>query len=223
MKFFPKLRKVYKGIIPTCDPFQIIDGDLPITVQYYTFVSGSLTLTERVILNALVRKHNPQVIFEIGTFDGRTTANMAANSSEATIVYTFDLPQDQIGATRLSIDDFDRPFIQKPESGTQYRRAGHQDKIEQLFGDTATYDFTPYHGMVDFVFVDGSHSYEYVKNDSLLAMQLRKTEKSLILWHDYDRPGEWPGLSRALDELYMTNRDFAGVERIQGTSFVISR
>ena len=45
---------------------------------------------------------------------------------------------------------------------------------------------------MDFIFVDGSHSYDYVLNDSRKALSLLRGGKGIILWHDY--PG-WTGRS----------------------------
>jgi len=45
-------------------------------------------------------------IFEIGTFDGRTTRNMAANVTKDGHVYTLDLPSDLVTEdTTYPLDD----------------------------------------------------------------------------------------------------------------------
>lgn len=216
-----KRKRSTKPVIPKIDIPQVVNSDLPIFVQFYAFSSGSLTLFERVIINALIRRYNPGVIFEIGTFDGRTTLNMAANSPEGAVVYTLDLPRDLIDSTTLSIDSLVRSFINKPTSGAKFRATEYEAKITQLLGDTATFDFSSFYCAVDFVFIDGSHSYQYIKNDSEIAMKLRRDKKSVVLWHDYGRIEEWPGLTKALNELYLTRNEFGGLRHIQGTSFVI--
>jgi len=43
-------------------------------------------------------------------------------------------------------------------SGTRYRGTVWEHKIQQLYGDSAAFDYTPYQGKIDFVFVDGSHT-----------------------------------------------------------------
>ena len=39
-----------------------------------------------------------------------------------------------------------------------------------------------------------------------------------MLWHDY---GTWDEVTKAIDDLYEHNPDFAGVRHIRGTSLVI--
>ena len=40
------------------------------------------------------------------------------------------------------------------------------------------------------VFIDGNHSFEYVKTDTISALKLIKDNKSIIAWHDYIQEGE---------------------------------
>ena len=42
--------------------------------------NGNVTVFELFAINFITAARSPKVIFEIGTFDGRTTLNMAANS-----------------------------------------------------------------------------------------------------------------------------------------------
>ena len=51
----------------------------------------------------------------------------------------------------------------------------------------------------DFIYIDGSHSYEEVKRD--IELYLPKT-KHLIGGHDYQK--EWPGVIKAVDEIVGT-------------------
>ena len=55
--------------------------------------------------------------------------------------------------------------------------------------------------LVDFAFVDGSHSYDYVKNDTEKLLRLL-APSGVIVWHDYCRA--WPGVVRYLNELGTT-------------------
>ncbi len=53
---------------------------------------------------------------------------------------------------------------------------------------------------LDFVFIDGNHSYEYVKED--IQLYLPKVKKNgLIGGHDYDYPGI-EGVKKAVDEFF---------------------
>jgi hypothetical protein len=125
----------------------------------------------------LVRSCQSQALFEIGTFDGKTTLHLAANASSDAKVFTLDLPQSDMAHTDLRILSGERIFVDKDKSGSAFAESPFQAKITQLFGDSATFDFTPFVDRTDFVFIDGSHSYEYVVNDTLIALKLLRGGK----------------------------------------------
>lgn len=183
--------------------------------------SGGVSLFELVVLGSFVRTYRPRNIFEFGTFQGRTTLNFALNSPAHARIVTLDLPREDLEKTRLQIDFADRKHIDKPVSGEFFLKSALpvKKKISQVFGDSAVFDFSPYAGTMDFIFIDGSHHYEYVKNDSEKALGLLKKRKGIIIWHDY---GYWPGVTRALNEL-ARSRPWKNIRSIQGSSlaFVI--
>ncbi len=180
---------------------------------------GNVTLLELLAIVRLVRRHGPRRLMELGTFDGRTTLNLAANSPPDAEVFTLDLPQDDLHNAQLPLAAWDKHYIKKDVSGARYQGADCAGKIVQLFGDSATFDFSPYLQTVDFVFIDASHAYEYVLSDSQAALKmLRRGDgggTKVILWHDY---GEWEGVTRALDELARREPDFQELQHIEKTS-----
>ena len=136
------------------------------------------------------------------------------NADNDAIVYTLDLPQN--ASTDLDIERAERAFVDKPQSGARFLHTNTATKIRQLYGDSATFDFTQY--AADFVFVDGSHAYEYVLSDSERALALLHGRAGTIVWHDY---GEWTGVTRALDKLATTDARFADLRAIEGTTLAI--
>lgn len=70
-------------------------------------------------------------------------------------------------------------------------------RIEPLTGDSATFDFGPYLGKMDAIFIDASHSYSYVKADTEAALKMLSPQGT-ILWHDYPA---YPGIFAYLNEL----------------------
>jgi hypothetical protein len=60
----------------------------------------------------------------------------------------------------------------KAGSGARYRGSDVSNRIIQLYGNSATFEFAPYRDTIDLAFVDGSHSYDYVISDSRNALQL---------------------------------------------------
>ena len=174
---------------------------------------GNVTLLELLVLSRLVREREPRSLFEIGTFDGRTTLALAMNAPDDAIVHTLDLPPRT--ATKLGIEPAERAFVDKPTSGARFLATAAAKNIRQLYGDSATFDFTPY--SADFVFVDGSHAYEYVLSDSERGLSLLRGPGTVV-WHDY---GEWAGVTKALDELSTRDSRFAALQRIENTTLAI--
>jgi hypothetical protein len=181
--------------------------------------NGNVTINELFSLNYAVAATGPKSVFEIGTFDGRTTLNFAANSSEDTRIFTLDLPASGLGNTKYDLEQYDKLYVDKPQSGARFLNRPEQKKITQLFGDSATFDFSPYYNRADFIFVDGSHAYEYALNDSLIAAKLLRSNKGTILWHDYGHVC-WPGVVKALEEIQVRNPFFKNLRHIKGTTLV---
>jgi hypothetical protein len=203
-------------IIPEAKLAEIVAENVPIKICEPVRATGNITLLELVVIINLVKLHNPSKLFEIGTFDGRTTLNMACNSSEEAKVYTLDLPKDRVDSAGLPIELREKEFIEKEKSGTRYIGTDYEAKIVQLYGDSATFDFSPFFNTIDFIFIDGAHSHEYVLNDSKAALKLLRDGKGVILWHDYG--DQFTGVRSALNELYLTNDVFKGLKHIKETS-----
>lgn len=203
--------------IPIAGLHEIIDPDCAIQLTELPESDGNITLQELAVIAALVRQHAPRTIFEIGTFEGRTTLNMAINSAPETRILTLDLPKAQLDFTKLHITTGDRVFIDKPKSGERFENFESPHKITQLYGDSATFDFSPYFGAIDLVFVDGSHAYDYVRSDTEIALKLLRDGHGAILWHDYTA---WVGVTKALNELFQQSPILKNMRSIKGTTLV---
>ena len=214
--YFGYSQKV-KPIIPGIELSELVPDDTPIEVREPLRNVGNVTVLEVVVIDKLVKRFRPLKVFEIGTFDGRTTLNMAANCPKESVVYTLDLPKEQIDSAKLHLEPIEKIYIEKDISGARYRGTEEETRIIQLYGDSATFDFLPYLGSMDFVFVDGSHSYEYAVSDSRNALRLLKSNGGVIIWHDY---GHWDGVTQALNEMYESVAEFRALKHIAGTSLV---
>jgi predicted O-methyltransferase YrrM len=191
---------------------------LPVRIHAFESADGNVTLEELVVLVTAVAQRKPERLFEFGTFDGRSTLNLAANAGPEAEVWTLDLPQTQLADARFAIDSRETRYILKSASGSRFANTPEAIKITQLHGDSATFDYDPYLGKMDFVFVDASHSYEYVMNDSRKALSLVGRRNGVIFWHDYSM---WEGVTRALNELYQSAPAFADLKWIEGTTLVV--
>jgi hypothetical protein len=194
-------------VLPTVALGRLVPANAMVFLREPHAHDGNVTLLELWTIASVTRALAPRASFEIGTFNGRTALNLAANSPPGAVTYTLDLPAEEIDAARLPIEVQERRFVMKPVSGELIARSGAGLTIEQLYGDSAAFDFEPYRGAIDLVFVDGSHSYEYVLNDSARALEMIGG-RGIVLWHDY---GGFPGVTRALDELYREGGVWAGL------------
>lgn len=183
--------------------------------------NGNVRISELAVLaNCAANAEGDGNVFEIGTFDGRTTLNLALNLRGKGKVFTLDLPPDE--ATIYDIEKGERHFVDKPASGARYQAAKESIpdtvmRIEQLHGDSAAFDYSEYEGTCALVFVDGSHAYDYAKSDTETAMKLIRAG-GIIVWHDY---GVWKGVTRYLEELEVAEK--LGLRSIFGTSLVFWR
>jgi predicted O-methyltransferase YrrM len=178
---------------------------------------GNVSALELIIIAKLAQIIRGRVLFEIGTFDGRTTLNLAANSPEGAVVYTLDLPKDQLNSTKFGVGPDEINYVKKePECiGNRFANSPYRKRIVQLLGDSAAFDFTPFYQGVDLVFVDGSHTYAHVLNDSRIALALLRPGSGIILWHDYD--WGYGGAAKALEELCQTP-EYKNLKYIRGTT-----
>jgi predicted O-methyltransferase YrrM len=205
-----------KKHVPEVEITDLVPDAVSLCLCEQSKTTANISFEELFVLVELLQISHPRACFEIGTFDGRTTLNMAANTPDDAIIYTLDLPREEVDKTKFSLDPYERFAVMKETSGIRYRGTIWERKIQQLYGDSATFDFTPYNGEIDFVFIDGSHTYEYVLSDSRNALTLLRNGKGTILWHDYP---ETSSVLKAIHYLKANDARFAGIRHIAGTRF----
>jgi hypothetical protein len=204
--------------LPVADWSELIDPQ-PIRLLEPAKNSGDVNLAELAVLaSAAAATRAGDEIVEIGTFDGRTTLNLAVNARPHLDVFTLDLPPDV--PPKFALAPGENAFVQKPRSGRRFLEAPPEwaapaKRITQLFGDSATFDWSAHAGRAGLVFVDGSHAYDYVIADTDTALSL-VANKGMVIWHDY---GVWDGVTRALEEIEASRH--LGLRHVRGTSLVV--
>jgi len=189
--------------IPKVSLREVIPAGMVLEIYDPLAAAGTVSLTELTAIASLIQSRRPDRLLEIGTLDGRTTLNMAASAGPSAQVYTLDLPEVQSSGARFASAAGDGP-------------AG---RIVQLYGDSAKFDFSPFYGALDFIFIDADHSYDYVLSDSRQAIRLLRNGRGTIVWHDYDS-WDWEGTTQALNQLYSEGQEFGELRHIEGTSLV---
>lgn len=147
---------------------------------------------ELLFIGMAIKALQARRIFEIGTFNGATTRYMAEAAGLGSRVFTLDLPRAQFDAKEWPVG------VSGARIGEQYRGTPEADRITQLLGDSISFDYSPYVGSMDFVFVDAAHDYIHGKSDSRTALRLVRPG-GLIFWHDFC--ANWPGLVQAIVEI----------------------
>lgn len=181
---------------------------------------GHISLKESIVLMRIVKARRPKRIFEFGTFDGRTTLDMALNTDAEARVYTLDLPVgSEVFQMAMPHAPTEGGLIRSRPAKRRFEGLPEEKKVVALTGDSATFDYAPYEGSIDLVFVDGSHSFEYAISDSRKAATLVKSG-GIIVWHDYG-PRGWAGVTRALELLSSDGGFFAGIRSIAGTTLAV--
>lgn len=172
--------------------------------------NGALPYNQSIALISILSKEQPKVVVEIGTFLGHTTKLMAQNLPNGTI-HTVDLPENfdvTKNKTVLKKDDFH--LINNRKVGREFLGTKFEKQIIQHFSDTISLDFNIMQGAT-FFFIDGSHTYDYCKNDSEKCFELCKG-KGVFIWHDCDHDHD--GVVKCLTEWKKLGRN---VVRIEGT------
>jgi len=210
-------------IIPSRSVVEAFPGCLCENIQIGQVLpheGSSISAFEMIVLTALVKHLKPKVAFEIGTSIGVTSHNIALNQPEDGHLFTLDLPPvsktaDEI-KTHFDVTVSDRKMIFADRAKRRFLDTPVEQKITQLYGDSAEFDFAPYAAQCDFVFVDGSHAYEYVESDTRHALSIVKSG-GIIVWHDYNDGFFWPAVARYLKTLGREKQIF----RIDGTMFAV--
>jgi Methyltransferase domain len=174
------------GYLQKIDIENIINTKEEIIIENWIWKQGNMTLFELYCLLLIAKNFNPKTVFEIGTFDGRTTLHIALNTNAATEIHTLDIPYEELKDASLSVDSGDEQLINKKnfQIGECFLKRKEFKNIQQHLSDSAKFNYLPYNKRVDLFFVDGAHSYEYVRSDTENALNCL-SEKGVILWHDY--------------------------------------
>lgn len=166
------------------------------------YEDGALPDDQARVLLAILVWANPKTVLEIGTFFGATTLRMAHALPTAKI-HTVDLP-DSFSANEF-LTDFH--LINRRLVGLEFRARASRNVV-QHFADTMSWDFNGT-GLPTFFFIDASHSYQAVKNDSEKCYALCNGA-GIFLWHDC--AATHPDVVRLLREWRVAGRDIRVIE-----------
>jgi len=201
-----------KTLIPTVNLNKIFPQELEkesIRLENFLGHWGNVSIEELCKICLIVKWLKPSRILEMGTYNGMTTLQMALNAPPECLTYTLDLSAKQAAEVKLgNLDDLvANHFKEKFQTTTGcYFKRRHDISIKQLWGDTATFDYTALDGPMDLVFVDAAHDYTNKKIDCENAFGML-SKRGVIIWHDYAQVAN-PDVTKCLAEFAKTRRIF---------------
>ncbi|MEP7145692.1 MAG: class I SAM-dependent methyltransferase [bacterium] len=127
-----------------------------------------------------VKEHKPKVVAEIGTWDGGTFYVWTRINSEAKKVISIDLPDGRYGGGYNSkrIKFFKQFVCDRKNTSLHFIRGDSKSEstiseLKKILGKDK----------IDFLFIDGDHTYEGVKKDFEIYMQFMSHD-GLVGFHD---------------------------------------
>lgn len=159
------------GSVPRAVPIDVVVGEDLGTLTTFSFLDDTSTVLDLLLLRGLVRSRPGCHYFEIGTFRGESAIAVADEAAE---VVTLSLSDDHL----LSLGA-DRSFV-----------AAHRvfsdpnPKIRHIFGDSRTFDVTPFLDWADVLFIDGDHSRHAVECDTRRFLPIVRRGSGVVVWHD---------------------------------------
>lgn len=185
-----------------------------ITPKNYLKIDGWMDfedLYDKVFSNLPDNSH----IIEIGCWNGRSACYMAELIKDNKKNVKFDcidiwkLECDYVNSFNGTIVDL---FC------NNLREAGVLKEINVL--QISTFEAHKLYSdkSLNFIFIDGDHTYEHVSVEFPIWIEKIKSG-GYFCGHDYSK--DWPGVIKAVNELVETNRDRIDLFQILGTSFLI--
>ena len=182
-------------------------------VMQHRFRPRGLPHGDAYVLALIVAHQRPRRIFEIGTGTGEGTLLMARQAPGVRID-TLDLGSEQDAS--LGEQRADAPLV-ADAVGEAFAGSDVEGSITQHLGDSAKFDFTPFAGAIDLVFVDGAHTAEYVVADSKAAFAML-APGGVVVWDDCHL--YHPGVSKGLVALQAEGH---AITRIETSRFAVLR
>jgi predicted O-methyltransferase YrrM len=157
-------------------------GEMRADFVFFPKAKASVSLLEFIALVLLLKRTDARSIFEFGTYKGVSITQLALNAPNARI-FTLDLPEHSTSTA------YDIRFQKDAVIAREMGKGGLvppdvRPRITFLKCDSAIFDETPYREQIDFVFVDGAHNMDYVRNDSEKGWRMLRPG-GIMVWHDF--------------------------------------
>ncbi|MCK4922406.1 MAG: class I SAM-dependent methyltransferase [Bacteroidales bacterium] len=153
-------------------PEELFGKETEFELNLFTFLDGGSLVTDIVLLKALASRFTNCCYFEIGTWRGESVSNVA---DVAEMCYTLNLSDEEMREMGVGEDYIKlQGFFSKDIKNVNHLKANSKD-----------FDFSSLNRKFDLIFIDGSHHYDDVRNDTSKVFKHLVHEESIVVWHDY--------------------------------------
>jgi predicted O-methyltransferase YrrM len=158
-------------------------------VNPFSFMEGGSLPTDIALLILFAKGMNNCHYFEIGTWRGESVANVARVAEKCVTL-------------NLSADEMRKLGLPEEYISQHCMFSEGISNVTHISANSLSFDFSPFYGKFDLVFVDGDHHYESIVSDTQNAFRLLRDENSVIVWHDSGNSpvdNRWEVVSGILD------------------------
>ena len=165
-------RKIQFGNTPIkyVDLLEVV-GSMDEMVKSYTYLDGTSRTSDIAFLRAVCRQYKDCKYLEIGSWRGESLLNVAEVAEKCVSV-------------TLSKEEMMMFGMSAQEASVQLLLSRGIRNVEHIEANSMSFDFESLDDKFDVIFIDGDHSYQGVKSDTINALKLLRDEKSVIIWHD---------------------------------------
>lgn len=141
-------------------------------LNLFTFLGGGSLPTDIMLLKGLAKQIENCLYFEIGTWRGESVVNVVDETKES---YTLNLSEEEMISLNMPKEYAKlHGFFSKGKS-----------KINHLYGNSLTFDYKGLNKKFDLIFIDGNHTYDFVKSDTINVFKHLMHDDTIVVWHDY--------------------------------------
>lgn len=134
------------------------------------FLDGASMPTDLALLKLLAKGKSSY--FEIGTWRGESVRNVAEVIEDCTTL-------------NLSSEEMKKMGWNPKYAELHGIVSKNNSRILHLEGNSLNFDFQKLNKKYDLIFIDGDHTYEFVKNDTEKVFQNLVHKDTVVVWHDY--------------------------------------
>jgi predicted O-methyltransferase YrrM len=142
-------------------------------------------------LSLLVTLAKDNDVFEIGTYRGRTTDQLAKVANKVVTLDWDTTPTEDVPDIDVNKGDGYSDYT----VGEIYKK-NNRKNVTQLIGDSTTIDLSSHYNQYDVVYLDGGHTEEIAYSDFYLAKNLLRDDGIIII-----DDSQWDGVYQAMHKL----------------------